>query len=63
MGIDIDLEANNMRGEEKNYFYSNSKIKVWVIPTNEELMIAKETVRLIKRIKTLKKIVTKFRLI
>ena len=48
MGIDIDLEANNMRGEEKIISTPNSKIKVWVIPTNEELMIAKETVRLIK---------------
>ena len=48
MGIDIDLEANNMRGEEKIISTPDSKIKVWVIPTNEELMIAKETVRLIK---------------
>lgn len=48
MGIDIDLEANNMRGEEKIISTPNSKIKVWVIPTNEELMIAKETARLIK---------------
>ena len=48
MGVDIDLEANNMRGEEKIISTPNSKIKVWVIPTNEELMIAKETARLIK---------------
>ena len=48
MGVDIDLEANNMRGEEKVISTPDSKVKVWVIPTNEELMIAKETARLIK---------------
>ena len=47
MGIDIDLEANNMRGEEKVISTPDSKVKVYVIPTNEELMIAKETERLI----------------
>ena len=48
MGVYIDLEANNMRGEEKVISTPDSKVKVWVIPTNEELMIAKETARLIK---------------
>ena len=46
MGVNIDVEANNMRGEEKLVSKPNSKIEVWVIPTNEELMIAKETQRL-----------------
>ena len=48
MGVSIDLDANNMRGEEKVISKPNSRIKVYVIPTNEELMIAKETLRLIK---------------
>lgn len=48
MGVNIDVEENNMRGEEKVISKENSKIKVYVIPTNEELMIAKETLRLIK---------------
>ena len=48
MGVDLDVEENNMRGEEKVISRPNSKIKVYVIPTNEELMIAKETLRLIK---------------
>ena len=48
MGVKIDVEANNMRGEEKEISTSDSKIKVYVIPTNEELMIAKETQRLVK---------------
>ena len=49
MGVDIDLKANNMRGEEKVISTPESKVKVWVIPTNEELMIAKETARLIEK--------------
>ena len=48
MGVKIDENANNMRGEEKEISKSDSKIKVYVVPTNEELMIAKETERLIK---------------
>lgn len=48
MGVELDLVSNNMRGEEKIISTPNSKIKVYVIPTNEELMIAKETLRLIK---------------
>ena len=48
MGVKIDVEANNMRGEEKEISASDSKIKVYVVPTNEELMIAKETQRLVK---------------
>ena len=48
MGVEIDVEANNMRGEEKVISKPSSKVKVYVIPTNEELMIAKETERLVK---------------
>ena len=48
MGVDLDVDANNMRGEEKVISKPDSKIKVYVIPTNEELMIAKETLRLTK---------------
>ena len=48
MGVEIDVDLNNMRGEEKLISKADSKVKVYVIPTNEELMIAKETKRLIK---------------
>jgi acetate kinase len=48
MGVDVDADANNMRGEEKVISKPDSKVKVYVIPTNEELMIAKETQRLAK---------------
>ena len=47
MGVDLDLDSNNMRGEEKVISKLDSKIKVYVIPTNEELMIAKETLKLV----------------
>ncbi len=43
MGVEIDLDANNVRGEERVISTPNSKVKVYIIPTNEELMIAKET--------------------
>jgi len=47
MGVKIDEGANNMRGEEKEITAPDSKIKAYVVPTNEELMIARETARLI----------------
>ena len=47
-GIELDLEENNMRGKEKIVSKPSSKIKVMVIPTNEELMIARDTLGLIK---------------
>lgn len=48
MGVDVDVEKNNVRSEEKLVSKDSSKVKIYVIPTNEELMIAKETLRLIK---------------
>ena len=47
MGVKVDADSNNMRGEEKEISTADSKVKVYVVPTNEELMIAKETARLI----------------
>ena len=47
MGVEIDEEANNVRSEEKLISKDTSKVKVYVITTNEELMIAKETLNLI----------------
>ena len=47
MGIEIDEDKNNCRGEEKEISKDSSKVKIWVVPTNEELMIAKETVRML----------------
>ena len=48
MGVEIDDEANNIRGEERVISSANSKVKVMLIPTNEELAIARETLDLVK---------------
>ena len=48
LGIQINDEANSRRGEEIVISTPDSKVKVLVIPTNEELAIARETVALLK---------------
>ena len=48
LGAKIDPEKNNTRGVEAEISTSDSKVKVFVIPTNEELMIAKDTAALAK---------------
>ena len=47
LGITIDEEANGKRGEEIIISIPDSKVKVLVVPTNEELAIARETVALV----------------
>lgn len=49
MGIDWDSEQNKINGKEVYLSRPNSPIKVLVIPTNEEVMIARDTVRLSRR--------------
>lgn len=48
MGISLDKQANQIRGEEKVISTLDSAVTVMVIPTNEELAIARETVALVK---------------
>ena len=48
LGIELDKEANAKRGEEIVISTPDSKVKVCVIPTNEELAICRETVALVK---------------
>lgn len=48
LGIKLVDEANNKRGEEIEISTPDSKVKVFVIPTNEELVIAQDTVELTK---------------
>ena len=43
MGVKIDPEKNDFRGEERCISTPDSKVQVWVIPTNEELLIARDT--------------------
>ena len=44
LGIKIDTEANNVRGKEVNVSAPDAKVQVWIVPTNEELAIAQDTV-------------------
>ena len=48
MGVKVDAEKNNTRGKEAEISADDSKVKVFVIPTNEELMIAMDTAALCK---------------
>ena len=48
LGVKIDVEKNKIRGEEMEISAEDSKVKIYVIPTNEELMIARETKKLIE---------------
>ncbi len=49
MGVEIDMEVNKVRGEEKVISTPASKVKVVVIPTDEELMIARDTEAIVKK--------------
>ena len=48
LGVKLDKERNNVRGKATLISTDDSKIKVFLMPTNEELMIARETLRLAK---------------
>ena len=48
MGVELDEEANKVKAEEKEISKPSSKVKVWIVPTEEELMIARETMELVK---------------
>ena len=43
MGVKLDPEKNKVRGKEMLISTPDSKVQVWVVPTNEELMIAQDT--------------------
>lgn len=49
LGIDFDEEANKIRGEEREITLPGSKIRVFVIPTNEELMIARDVCGILRK--------------
>ena len=48
LGVKLDAEKNKLRGDERIISAADSKVTVWVIPTNEELMIAQDTAELAK---------------
>ena len=48
MGVKIDPELNGNRGKEMKISTPDSAVEVWIVPTNEELMIAQDTAELVK---------------
>ncbi|MBO4893289.1 MAG: acetate kinase [Clostridia bacterium] len=48
LGTDIDEEKNHLRGEEVEISVPGSKLKMYVIPTNEELVIARDTLNIVQ---------------
>ena len=48
-GVKLDIEKNKIRGKEACISSDDSKVQIYIIPTNEELMIAKETFKLISK--------------
>ncbi|MBP3464141.1 MAG: acetate kinase [Clostridia bacterium] len=47
-GVKLDKDLNNVKGKERKISTEESKVEIYIIPTNEELMIAKETEKIIK---------------
>ncbi len=50
MGVEIDEEANNIRGEERLLTKPSSKIQVYLVPTDEEMVIARDTKALVENL-------------
>ena len=48
LGVKLDEEKNKIKGQEMLISTPDSKVQVWVVPTNEELMIAQDTAELVK---------------
>ena len=49
LGVHVDYEKNQVRGKETDISAADSTVKVYVIPTNEELMIARDTLALVTK--------------
>ena len=49
LGVKVDAEKNNCRGKEVEISTPDSKVKVFVVPTNEELMIARDTMEIVSK--------------
>ncbi len=50
LGMKLDAERNKVR-EEAKISADDSKVEIWVIPTNEELLIARDTMEIVSKIK------------
>ena len=49
LGVKMDAEANNCRGKERLISAPDSRVQVWVVPTDEELVIARDTKELVEK--------------
>ncbi len=49
LGFNFDVEKNNTSGQEIKISTDDSKVEVWVIPTNEELLIARDTLAIVSK--------------
>jgi acetate kinase len=49
LGIELDDSKNDVRGKETDLSKAGSRVKVLLVPTNEELMIARDTKKLINK--------------
>ena len=49
LGMELDKEKNKLCGEERDISTSNSKVRILVIPTNEELVIARDTLEIVSK--------------
>jgi acetate kinase len=47
-GIELDPEKNNTRGSETKISTDRSRTQIWIVPTNEELIVARQTVEALK---------------
>ena len=47
-GIELDSEKNNSRGGEMKISNDRSRSQIWIVPTNEELIVARQTVEALK---------------
>lgn len=53
LGLKLDIEKNKSKNIEDRISLEDSKIDVWVVPTNEELMIARDTEKIVNESKTI----------
>ena len=51
LGIKLDLVKNKVRGKEKIISMDDSRVKILLVPTNEELMIARDTYNIVRGLK------------
>ena len=49
-GVELDLEKNDIKGIQKEISTDGSKVKLWIITTNEEIMIARDAKDIVEKL-------------